>query len=211
MGSRIPKVIGWLTFLCASIPPLAGTAHADDVFFACSSDRTQRLRPTSIVTNGPAACHSSETARTWRETGPAGPPGPQGPAGPSDAFATSVEIGDPRAPIAIPSGPATTVATLNLPSGSYVATASLYFTNGSVDSAIAYCMLLIRDGIHDHNAQVIDSEGGGQAVSQALTTAASLPSGGTASLICVNNGPTGNLAIQTYNLTATKVGALSFQ
>ena len=100
-----------------------------------------------------------------------------------------------------------TIAALTLPAGSYVVTASLYFTNDSPDAGIAYCTLLVGD----RNAQVIDLEAGGQAVSQALTVASELSSSGNVMLRCKNNGSAGNLSIQTFNLNAIKVGTLTFQ
>jgi hypothetical protein len=117
------------------------------------------------------------------------------------------EVGDAMGPISVPTSSVVTIGTLALPAGSYVVTASLYFMNDSPDPGIAYCTLLVGD----RNAQVIDSEPAGQAVSQALTVAANLSTPGLAMLKCSNNGDGGNLSIQTFNLNAVRVGMLKFQ
>jgi hypothetical protein len=51
---------------------------AADIFNACSSNTTNRLRPSSIEANASPVCKSSETPRTWNQAGPPGPPGPRG-------------------------------------------------------------------------------------------------------------------------------------
>ncbi len=123
------------------------------------------------------------------------------------AFSRYQEVGDARGPIPVPISSFVTVGALSLPAGNYVVTASLYFTNDSPDPGIAYCTLLVGD----RNAQAIDSEPAGQAVSQALTVASQLSARGTAMLKCRNNGVGGNLSVQTFNLNAVQVVSLMFQ
>jgi hypothetical protein len=133
----------------------------------------------------------------------------QGPPGATTAFATFKELGDPGLPITVPAGGAfVTIGTLKLPPGSYVVTASLYLTNGSGSPGIGYCTVQIGD----RNAQVIDTLPVGEAVSQALTVAAPLSAAGMAELKCTNNVLIGgNLSLETFNLNAIKVSALTFQ
>jgi hypothetical protein len=179
------------------------------VFNGCSSNRTDKVRSTSVFANAIPVCKATETQRTWNQIGPAGQDGqqgPSGPRGPSDAFSQYREVGDARGPISVPMS-GVTVGTLSLPAGSYVLAASLDFTNDSPDAGIAYCLLLVGD----RNAQVLDSEAGHQAVSQALTVASALSTAGTATLTCKNNGSGGNLSIETFNLNAIAVGTLTFQ
>ena len=123
------------------------------------------------------------------------------------AFSRYQEVGNAKGPIPVPTSAFVTIGALALPAGNYVVTASVYFTNDSPDPGIAYCMLLVGD----RNAQAIDSEPAGKAVSQALTIAGQLPGGGTATLKCRNNGVSGNLSIQTFNINAIKVMSLMFQ
>jgi hypothetical protein len=190
-----------LALMVLSLLIYAPTIRADDVFRACSNNSTEKIRSSSVFVNDTPRCSSKETLRSWTTAaGPAGPPGP------SDAYSTSIQIGDPRAPIAVPSS-GITVGSLSLPPGNYVASASLYFTNDSADPGIALCLL----AVNDRNVQSADSEDGEHAISQALTVAAQLPAGGTATLICRNNGASGNLAIQTFSLNAIRVGSLTIQ
>lgn len=125
----------------------------------------------------------------------------------NSAFSRYQEVGDAKGPIPVPTSSFVTIGILALPAGNYVITASLYFTNDSPDPGIAYCMLIVGD----RNAQVIDSAPAGQAVSQALTVATKLSSRGIAALKCRNNGVSGNLSVQTFNLNAIRVQTLTFQ
>jgi hypothetical protein len=126
---------------------------------------------------------------------------------PVTGFSRYREVGDSRGSIAVPTSSFVTIGTLALPAGSYVVTASLYFTNDSPDPGIAYCTLLVGD----RNAQAIDSVPAGQAVSQALTVASHLVSMGSATLKCRNNGAGGNLSVQTFNINSIRVVNLTFQ
>lgn len=117
------------------------------------------------------------------------------------------EVGDARGPIAVPTSMFATIGNLVLSEGNYVVTASLYLTNDSPDPAIAYCTLLLGD----RNAQAVDSVPAGQAVSQALTVASHLSSRGSAKLKCRNNGVSGNLSVQTFNINSIRVVNLTFQ
>ena len=186
----------------------ACTVHAGDVFNACKSNKNSKVRAASIIADGPSLCRSTETAVTWSETGPVGP---QGPAGPSGAFATSKVIGSDGLPISIPTS-FVTLGTLNLPAGSYVATASLYLTNRSGSPGIALCGLFVQEGATAvANAQVADAIADQGAVSQAPTVAATLTAAGTVELGCTNNAASGTLEVQTFNLNAIKVGSLTAQ
>ena len=49
---------------------LGTPARADDVFNACSKNTTSKLRPSSVVVNGSAACKATETPRTWNQNAP---------------------------------------------------------------------------------------------------------------------------------------------
>ena len=138
--------------------------------------------------------------------GPAGSPGPMGPAGPagpSDAYyasdSASIPLGN--------GGPGTSIQSLSLPPGSYVVTATARIVNETVNPGIAYCILNVDFEV----GHAIDSIPGLEGVSQSLTVAKTLHSGGTASLYCGNNQFSGNLSLQNFTITAIKVGSLTVQ
>ena len=182
------------------------SAHGGDItkIHSCVNNESGEVR----IVNASVSCRGNETALDWNITGPTGPQGPS-----TDAFATFQELGDSRGPISVPPATFVTVGSLNLPAGSYVVTASLFFVNDSMNPnpAIAYCLLLIGS----RNAQTEDTvppPGArvGAAVSQALTVADQLVGPGIATLRCTNNG-FGNLSIATFNINAIKLGTLTFQ
>ena len=63
----------------------------------------------------------------------------------------------------------------------------------------------------DENAQAVDTVGGTEAASQSMTAMAHLATGGSAQLICRNNGFGGELRVQRFNLQATEVGELDLR
>ena len=228
---RIPSVVrrlvlatpaGILTLVLAGgvVVAVASIPDALGIFHGCYAKTTGALR----VVSDARQCIRTETAIQWNQQGQPGQPGPQGPAGPqgpqgpqglqgppgssssTDAFATYRELGDARGPISADQN-GVTVAVLNLPAGSYVASASLYATNQTGSSGILYCLLIINN---ERNAQAITTLQPGQAASQALTVADTLNAPAQIRLFCNNNvlGGTG-LDIETFNLTAIRTGTLS--
>jgi hypothetical protein len=186
--------------LLAARSPCAAGANA------CAKNTTGKLkRITDDAFPAPSCNPLSETAVAL---GAEGPVGPQGPIGPSDAYAHERPLGDVGLPLALSGTGWTTVGSLSLPAGSYVATASLYMVNSAATDGIGYCLLLVGD----RNAQVLDTMPPGSAVTQALTVVSTLTAPGTAELSCRNNNPFGGaLAIETLNLNAIKVGTLTLQ
>ncbi len=68
----------WMTALAlASSVGLGATAYAD-VYFGCSKNATSKIRPSSVMVDATPACKSTETLRSWNETGPQGPQGDPG-------------------------------------------------------------------------------------------------------------------------------------
>ena len=56
----------------------AGTARADDLYFGCFKNTTNKVRPSSVLVNAIPACKSTETLKSWNSVGPEGPQGPPG-------------------------------------------------------------------------------------------------------------------------------------
>src|SRR5262249_52032024 len=121
-----------VTALVVVLAALAAPAGAADVYTACSKNINNKVRAGSIVVNATAACHPTETLRSWNAEGPQGPPGP------SDAFSNFAD----ETPL--PNlGHFVTLATLTLDAGNYVVTGKATLINSNpLATAIPYCMLV---------------------------------------------------------------------
>jgi len=66
-----------LTLVPAAVFALgaARSAHAQDVFNACSRNKDAKVRSSSVLANATPICKSTETPRSWNQTGPQGIPG----------------------------------------------------------------------------------------------------------------------------------------
>jgi hypothetical protein len=138
-----------------SIPSGDGTIHG---CYKAPPDGNLRV----IDADQGQVCKNNETALNWNQRGPAGPPGPQGPPGPPGAkgdrgptgatgpagvggkvFETFKDLSG------VPDGNETTVASLALPTGTYVV-----FAKGSVrnfdNSANWLCRLKRTLGVFDY-------------------------------------------------------------
>lgn len=118
----------------ASIPDAGGVIHA---CYKTSQGQTR------IVTSA-SDCNPSETAIQWNQTGPqglvgpagpAGPAGPTGPAGTSDIYFNRNFQDVPLAPF-----PGVTVATLSLPTGSYVMNVKFRYRGTGSTTETASCV-----------------------------------------------------------------------
>lgn len=54
------------------------TAARADTYYACFKSTTNKVRPSSVLVNAIPICKSTETLRSWNETGPQGPQGDPG-------------------------------------------------------------------------------------------------------------------------------------
>jgi hypothetical protein len=181
----------------AAIPDGSGVIHG------CYVQRSGNLRV--VDPSAGQSCVSSETQLNWNSQGPPGIQGPKGdpgPAGPSDAFALEHPIG--AGEVRIYTDRWTTVAAVDVPTGDYVVGASLFAANTGVDPGLLYCVVRVGD----ENAQAIDTTSAGGAASQGMTAMGTLAADGQVTLQCRNNGLGGDLLVETFNIEATKVGAL---
>jgi len=139
-------------------------------------------------------------------TGPTGATGAQGPTGPSAGFDTAVATG-----VALSSS-WTTVATLNLPAGSFIANADVTVLNSASSAIIAGCELGPGSSVAQGWAQAYnDVESGGQAVI-AVDWAGTLTNSQTLTLMCTAGTGVSTLptpAVPPGYLTAIEVGTLS--
>jgi hypothetical protein len=186
---------------------LAGSAYpalAGDVFYGCSKDSKSKVRASSIRVNMTPVCRSTETLRTWNETGP------QGPAGPSDAFAT---YGD-ETPL-LSGGTFLSLAQLSLGAGSYVITGKASLSNGNAAiTAIPYCAIVVGTGPSGLNDQTISTINGVGTVALSALLPITLATPDVVQFRCTNNtgaGSDGDVTAKMITLVAVRVGTLTEQ
>ncbi len=138
----------------AAIPDSSGVLHG------CYQKQNGNLR----VVNSANDCRRSELAIQWNQRGPQGvpglpgtpgtpgPPGPPGPPGVGHAFQKDIFSG-----VAVTPPGYTTIATLNLPAGSYFVTAKGVATNAN-QSVTWDCALRRGDNLAIDNSQVVSEK-----------------------------------------------------
>ncbi|KQV16655.1 hypothetical protein ASC99_28210 [Kitasatospora sp. Root107] len=151
-------------------------------------------------------CHGGEAPLNWSQGGPSAAP-----AGTAfGAYRELAEIGGQQpAPIPL-NGGWTTIAHLDLPAGSYVATANVSLFNLADPYYPAHCKLTIYGARRADAADVIH---GVQGASQAMTVAGSSSSPGGIDLECTNDSsfidPDRPLEVTNFNLTVVPVGGVT--
>lgn len=165
----------------ASIPDSNGVIHG------CYAQKDGRLRV--INTDAGASCNTTkENPLNWNQ---AGPPGP------SDAYYGSndyMRVG----------GGDTTLVSVDVPAGSYTVAAKTHVYN-AVENSFAICELRAAGTAIDGNINRLIAPANDQVVP--FLGAASLPAGGTISLVCNGNGVT-TVESENSRLVTTKVGTL---
>jgi hypothetical protein len=190
--------------LVALLVGIACPTLAGDVFYGCSKDAKSKVRASSIRVNMTPVCRSTETLRTWNETGQ------QGPAGPSDAFAAY------GSDTPIPSGGTfLSLAQLSLDAGSYVITgkASLSNENAAI-TAIPYCAIVVGTGVGGLNDQTIATIDGVGTVALSALLPTTLAAPDVVQFRCTNNtnaGADGDVTAKMITMVAVRVGTLTQQ
>lgn len=120
-------------------------------------------------------------------------------------------------------GSAQTVATLNLPAGSYLVTATLVANNNAATPTKVGCQLRLNTTVIDDTSpdtfhMPLSADGtGGERESIALTSAGTLAAPGTANVVCTADSSRGNwftrtiTAMQVSSLTGSGVATLDDQ
>lgn len=75
---RVQRAFRHVLLSAAIVTIVVAPAHADDVYFGCFKNTTNKVRPSSILVNQTPACKTTETMRSWNQEGPQGPQGPPG-------------------------------------------------------------------------------------------------------------------------------------
>jgi hypothetical protein len=196
-------------------------AVASDPIHAC-------VNPAGVVkiVDATVTCSRSETALTWNTAGPAGPPGELGPPGPAgtDGSNASVAAFEHSGAFGVINGvfPAhDTVATLTLPAGAYMLTATIealmtddHAAGGSNVTADGLCEFdpNLAGGAHLANTAA-GGFAGAQTVQEihhvTLTEAVQLSSDGDVSLQCSKFQ--GSMSVTHAQIDAVQVGAIFHQ
>ena len=136
--------------------------------------------------------------------GSAGPAGPQGPIGPSTGFHTST----PDVAQQFWNTLDQTVATLDLPAGSYVLTAKVMGDNNSAtDPALLDCQLRVNGSSVDTSGVVkVEDTSGADRAFIPLTGTATVQAATTATLVCDSTTSTGTWTDRV--ISAVKVGSI---
>jgi len=179
----------------ASIPDSSGEIHA------CYRKAVGSIR---VIDSPSQSCTSGETRLNWSQGGASAAPA-------GTAYEAYRELGsgpgDPSNPIQLPAG-WTTLAHIDLPAGSYVATANVSMFNHSDIIYFAHCKVTMSGG---HRADAFDSIGRVQFASQAVTVAGSLSSPGGVDLQCANDSTFIDQPLEAdgFDLTVVPVGGVT--
>jgi hypothetical protein len=184
---------------------------------ACQKKKGGAIR----IVSSRAKCTKSEKKISWNTQGPAGKNGTNGTNGAPGAPGTAGAKGDigPSTAFNFNSGSDTvdfnatvsadtTVATLNVPAGSYAVLSKVLINNNSVSLASTSCRLIagatvIDSGFDSINTGVLPNL---DRIFYVLSGTVTLAADGTLTTICHTNQTSGNYLDRT--ITAIKVGAL---
>ncbi len=156
----------------------------DGVINGCRHKLSGALR----VIDSEASCNSSEVPLDWNQSGPPGP---------SDAYAASNEYSHVG-------GADTTLASVDVPAGSYTIAAKTHLYNTAEDS-FAICELRAGGAAVDDSINRLIAPANDQVVP--FLGVATLPNGGTIALVCNGNGVT-TVESEDTKIVATKVATL---
>lgn len=214
----------------ALVVALGGTSYAA-VAIPKNSIGSQEIANSSItskdVKNGALKAKDfkagqlpSGTGGTPGPVGPVGPAGPQGPAGAQGAQGVQgpqgpvgpshgYRVSPPDAFLFFWNGLDQTVATLNLPAGSYVLNAKVMGDNASAtDPALISCDLRVNGSTIDSSGMVkVENTSEADRAFIPLAGTATIEADSTATLVCDSDTSTG--AWSDRVITAVKVGAVN--
>ncbi|WP_030274972.1 hypothetical protein [Streptomyces sp. NRRL B-24484] len=178
----------------ASIPDGSGQIHA------CYQKSTGLVR---VIDSPSQQCRGGESPLNWSQGGPSAAP-----AGTAyEAYRELGGPGHPSDPVELPHD-WTTLAHLDVPAGSYVATANVSMFNHSDAIYFAHCRVVMNGG---HHSDAFDSIRGVQFGSQAMTVAGSLSSPGGVDLQCSNDSNFIDQPLEAdgWDLTVVPVGGVT--
>jgi hypothetical protein len=201
---------GALALLVSAVGAAGATvvsAHGGDAgqIHGCANHSHGTLRIVGVS----ESCLPSESALDWNIQGPTGAAGPQGPTGargPSDAYVTSLVTGTSLSS-SHPFG--TRVASLTLPAGEYIVSASVSVARGQAGASDPTCGLRVAGGPLDRGYGE-HLTGADDRATIAISGVAPLTSGGVVAIDCDAIGDPGT-SVQLADLTAVRVGALTRQ
>jgi hypothetical protein len=207
---RVAACAGVAALVLAAIPALAAdTATTVVTYYGCVTNKTGALKIVSRTTS----CGSGKHKISWNNIGPRGPQGPKGPQGPSGITNAYVDESTTTMNITISSANYTPVATVKLPAGNWLMTATvdLAFNNsGGASADSVNCDL--GDGAGDE----VDQASATMSIdptfddgTTTLTLSGDTTNSGTATLSCIDDtdispSPTASSVV----LTATQVNNL---
>jgi len=177
---------------------LAATS-ASNTINGCYNSTTGEL---SVLTPKHKTCAKTEKAISWNQAGIQGKTGPRGPKGASGASTSAYFTGGQ---FASSLGSPKTVASLTLPSGSFVYDASVNFSNGGGSSDTVTCVLTDGAGKQIDSAVTTVPSAQKQAIS--LTGASSAPAG-PAGVSCSDTANSSSDSVNGAAFTATLTGSV---
>jgi len=235
LGVGIAIVAGSIAY--ASIPDSNGTIHG------CYNKALGSLRVIDPASHDPlkGKCLGSETAISWNQTGPAGPPGsagvagPKGDTGPQGATGNTGAQGQagpqgakgdtgPQGPAAgnaiigygdngVRIGNGTSLASMTVPKGHWVLTATATIASQSTETDQVYCAFDPGDGIGRITLPAFVSQSAGIPEEEVVVQgSASLTVDTVVNLLCFNIDDLSGTAKVTGGevfLTATPVGGFA--
>jgi hypothetical protein len=186
--------IGVAAFAFVAVPALASGKPA--TYYACVG-KTGTIK----IVSRSAKCPAKQHKISWNSAGPTGPRGKRGPAGPNGI--TSGYVDTVGGPVALSASP-TTVATLSLPNGKFVITATAQAAGGSMPDTISCAFRSGSGSLIDFQSVTVaaDSE---QAISMSGATTAA----GAQTLRCQDANSSSHIyyatisAVQVDRLTLT--------
>ena len=223
-------VAGAVAALAVGSIAVAAIPDGNGVIHGCYDKTSGLVRVTDSATGKPKGCSSSESGLTWNQQGPQGPLGPVGPAGPAGPVGATGPAG-PAGPqgdqgVPGPPGPAgqTTVyikrrpehvdlpdspsklgvATLSLPAGTYLVSATGTGNDTNIDGHFfVYCELQKNAGGSALTTSRLSEDGysGTLALTEVVGGAADF----TVGLFC--NGSDKGDDVSQVRLTATAIGS----
>jgi hypothetical protein len=195
MGIRLGLIMALVT--CFN-----STAGAEDVFRACSNITTGRVRSTSVMVNSTPSCRSTETPRTWNQSGSAG-------SGTSRAYVRSQNFNGGGSIPVTGVGNEVTMLTITLPAGNFLVQGKVEFVNPSGSDADMVCR--IADDYGGADAQTVENN---RVRNLHPTGVVQLAAPGTVALNCYIGLGYSSQTLRTRNwavLTAAQVDEITTQ
>jgi hypothetical protein len=141
----------------AAVPAaLAAAVSAPVTYYACVTTKTGAVKMVSTT----AACGTGQHKISWNDAGPKGATGARGPAGPRGLAGVVKGYQDTSNGAALDSAALTTVATLVVPSGTYIINADVSVAMHSATQV--NCLVQGRDGDFDEVVGYATANTGGE-------------------------------------------------